>query len=130
MADAIGAGETAVAEAKLVAARRADQPSRSRSTQLAGRISAELSQYVPADLARPLFSGCDRQQDCRDLEQAFLVLQRELRQIPGAEDAAQRANAGRIPQPARPHRATGSLHQPFSLSGDQSQAGAEPDQGT
>ncbi len=37
---------------------------------------------------------------------------------------------GRLPQPARPHRAARSLHQPLSLSGDEGQAGAEPHQGT
>ena len=59
-----------------------------------------------------------------------LVLHRQLRQVSGAEDAAQRATAGRLPQPARPHRAARSLHQPLPLPGHQGQAGAEPHQGT
>ena len=46
------------------------------------------------------------------------------------KDAAQRAIAGGIQQPARPHRAAGSLHQSLSLPGHESQAGAEPHQGT
>ena len=47
-----------------------------------------------------------------------------------AEDAAQRAAGSRLPQPARPNRAAGGVYQPLPLPGDQSQAGAEPHQGT
>ena len=36
---------------------------------------------------------------------------------------------GRLPEPARPHRAARSLHQPLPLPGHQGQAGAEPHQG-
>ena len=90
----------------------------------------QLSVRVRADLARPLFSRRDGQQDRRNLEQARLLLHRQLRQVSGAEDAAARAAGGRVPQPARAHRAAGSVHQPLSLPGDQGQAGAEPDQGT
>ena len=75
-----------------------------------------LSVCVPADFARPLLPRRHSQQDCRDLEQAVLVLYRQLRQVPGAEDAAQRAIAGRLQEPARPHRATGSLYQPLPLT--------------
>ena len=46
----------------------------------------ELSLRVCADLARPLFSRRDGEQDGRDLEQAGPVLQRQLRQVSGAED--------------------------------------------
>ena len=44
-----------------------------------------------------------------------------------AENGAQRAVAGSVSKPARPHRATGSVHQPLPLPGHQGQAGAEPD---
>ena len=46
-----------------------------------------------------------------------------------AKDAAQRATDSRLQEPARPHRAARSIHQPLSLPGDQGQAGAEPHQG-
>ena len=54
----------------------------------------ELSARLRADLARPLFPRRHGRQDRRDLEQASLVLHRQLRQVPGAEDAAQRAIDG------------------------------------
>ncbi len=46
------------------------------------------------------------------------------------KQAAAGTNGSRISQSARADRAVGSLHQPVSLSGDQGQAGAEPDQRT
>ena len=47
----------------------------------------------------------------------------------GAEDRAARAARGRLREPAGPHPAAGSLHQPLPLPGHQGQAGAEPHQG-
>ena len=47
-----------------------------------------------------------------------------------AKDAAPGTARSRLSQSARAHRATRSLHQPLPLSGDESQAGAEPHQGT
>ena len=42
----------------------------------------------------------------------------------------QGATGSGVPQSARAHRATGSVHQPLPRAGDQGQAGAEPHQGT
>ena len=58
------------------------------------------------------------------------LLHRQLRKLSGAEDAAPGAARSRLSQSARAHRATGSVHQSLSLSGDQGQAGAKPHQGT
>ena len=46
-----------------------------------------------------------------------------------AEAGAHRTAGSRVSQPARAHRAAGSLHQSLPLSGDQGEAGAEPHQG-
>ena len=66
----------------------------------------------------------------RDLEQADPSSTRELRQVSDAKTQRRGAARSGLPQPARTHRATGSVHQPLPLPGDQGQAGAEPHQGT
>src|SRR5580704_10036379 len=100
MADAPRPRQASSRTTEPAVARRAHQPSGSRGAQLARRISPELPALVCADLARSLLPGRYRQQNRRDLEQALLVLHRKLRQVPGAEDAAERATAGRLPQSA------------------------------
>ena len=92
LADAHRAGQAAAAKAEPAAAGRADEPSGSRSAQLAGGVSERLSVCVRADLARPLFSRRDGRKDRRDLEQAVLLLHRQLRQVPGAEDSSGASN--------------------------------------
>ena len=59
--------------AESAAAGRADEPPRSRSSQLAGGVSDELSERVRADLARSVLPGCHGRQDRRDLEQAGCI---------------------------------------------------------
>ena len=51
-------------------------------------------------------------------------------EISGQKTQRLRATRGGLQQPARSHRAAGGLHQPLPLPGHQSQAGAEPHQGT
>ena len=55
---------------------------------------------------------------------------RRLHALRGAEDRAAGATRGGLCQPAGPHPAARSVHQPLPLPGDQGQAGAEPHQGT
>ena len=98
--------------------------------KLAGILSRNVSECVRADLARPLFSRCDRFAYRRNLEQAGLVLHRRLFEIRTAEDRTPRAARSGLRQSARPDRTARSVHQPVSRAGDQSQTGAEPHQGT
>ena len=49
--------------------------------QLAGELPARLSERVHPDLARPLFSRRDGEQDRRDLEQAHARVPRQLREV-------------------------------------------------
>src|SRR5215471_13116387 len=130
MANAPGAGKVTASTTKLAAAGRADEPSGSRSPQLARGIPGRISIRVRADLARPLLSGRHRQEDRGDLEQADLFLHGKLRQVPRREDAAPRATRSRVSKPEGADRAIGSFYQPLPLPGDQSEASTEPHQGT
>ena len=118
-----------LSQAEPAAARRADEPPRSGNAQLAGAVPAAISVCVRADLARPLLPRRDGRPHRRDLEQGRALLQRQLREVPGAEAGAARLAGRRLQEPARPHRAAGGLHQPLPLPGHQGQAGAEPHQG-
>ena len=53
----------------------------------------QLSVRLRADLARPLFPGRHGEPDRRDLEQAGLVLQRQLRQVPAPEGPSARRSS-------------------------------------
>src|SRR5438552_13843176 len=55
-------------------------------------------------------------------------VQRQLRKIYLAKGSAQGAARGSVQKSARAYRAAGSIYQPLPVSGDQGQAGAEPDQ--
>ena len=90
LADAHRAGQTAAAEAQPAAARRADQPPRPRSAQLAGRVSARLSLRLRADLARPLFPRCHRRARSPRSGTSRSTSTRQLREVPAAEDRAAR----------------------------------------
>ena len=81
-----------LAKAQSAAARRADQPSRSRSAQLAGRVSARISVRLRADLARPVFSRRHREQDVEIWNKRMHLLHRQLRQVSVAEDASGERN--------------------------------------
>ena len=70
LADAHRAGQAAAVEAQPAAARRADQPPRSRSPQLARAVPAAVSLRLRPDLARPLLPRRHRRPHRRDLEQA------------------------------------------------------------
>ena len=91
LADAHRAGETASGTAEYPAAGRADEPPGPGSAQLAGGVPDRLSVRVRADLARPVFPGCHGREDRRILEQASVLLLRQLREISGAEGGAQGA---------------------------------------
>ena len=105
LADAAGPRQAATATAEPFAAGRTDESSRPRSPQLAGRVSRRLSLRFCSDLARPVLSRCNHQQDCRDLEQADSSLQRQLREVSGQKtqrleqlEAAYRNQRERIEQ--------------------------------
>ena len=76
---------------------------------------AGLSERLHPDFARPLLPGRHGEPHRRDLEQESQFLQRQLREVSEPESRAQGAARSRLPQPARAHRATGSLHQPLPL---------------
>jgi ATP-binding cassette subfamily F protein 3 len=71
LADADRAGEAAAGKARLAAAGRADEPPRSGDEELARELSEHVAERIHSDLARPVFSGCDGQQDHRNLEQGL-----------------------------------------------------------
>ena len=93
LADAHRARQTSAAEAQPAAARRAHQPSRSRSPQLAGGVPDHLSLRVRPHLARPLLSRHHRQTHRRNLEQADALLRRQLRPIPGRQRPRARSSS-------------------------------------
>ena len=130
LADAHRAGQAAARKTQPAAARRAHQPPRPGSAQLAGRVPGRLSARLRAGLARPLFSGRDGAQNRRAVEQGSAFLHRRLLALRRAEDRAPRPTPGRLQQPAGPHPAARSVHQPLPLPGHQGEAGAKPHQGT
>ena len=56
------------------------------------------------------------------------LLHRQLREVPGAKSRTAGAARSGLPESARAHRAARGVHQPLPLSGDQGEAGPEPDQ--
>ena len=95
LADAHRARQTAARKAQSAAARRAHQPSRPGSPQLARRVSGLLPQCLRAGLARPLFSRRHGPQDRRAVEQEPALLHRRLLPLRSAEDRAARATCRR-----------------------------------
>src|SRR5262249_40376709 len=129
LADAHRTRKAATREAEHAVARRADESPRSRGPQLARTVSRRLSERRGTDLARPLFPRRDRQADRRDLEQADVVLSRQLREVRPAEDRAARAARIGLQESARSDRTTRSLYQPVPSASDEGQASTEPNQG-
>ncbi|MCY1428144.1 hypothetical protein D9M71_440170 [compost metagenome] len=129
LADAPQPGPGADVPVRTAAARRADQPPRSRCDPLAGRVAEELPRHAVADLPRPRFSRLrGRQHRASGSAQADALSRRlfGLRthpcRAPGAAAAGLREAAGAA-------RAHGEIHRPLQGPGDQGTPGAEPHQG-
>ncbi len=128
LADAPRARQAAAAGAWTAAARRTDQPSRSRSAQLARGIPGALPRGRDPGLARSLLprrgGGPHRRpvaaHDHR-LSLQLLALPRPARRAPGAPARGQEA-AGRGSRPRA------GVHRPLPLPGDEGGPGAEPHQ--
>ena len=123
LADAHRAGQAAAGKAQPAAARRAHQPPRSGSAQLAGRVSRRLSERLRAGLARPLLPRRHGAQDRRAVEQEPALLHRRLlaatrsRRTSGARSCRRptrtsrtassswkRSSTASAPRPPRPSR--------------------------
>ena len=128
LADADRAGKAAAHASWSAAARRADEPSRSRGAQLARGISRRLPARRDSRLARPVLSRRGRDPDHRHRSAQADRLRRELQRIPARARRAHGAAPADEARAGRRARAYERLHQPVPLPGDQGGAGPEPDQ--
>ena len=114
--------------ARPAAARRADQPSRSRGAQLARGVSRRLSALGDPRLARSLLSRRRRHAHRRSVAAHDHRLPLQLfavsRAARGAHDAAARGEEAA----GRGDRARAGVHRSLPLQGDEGGAGAEPHQ--
>ena len=105
-----------------------DEPTNHLDLEARNWLESYLTSYpyrLRADFARPLLSGRDREPHGRDLEQEGLVLQRQLREISGAESRAEaQLEAAYKNQRERIEQLEAFINR-FRCRGDQGQAGAK-----
>ena len=128
LADAHRAREAAARPAEPAAARRADQPPRPRSAQLARGIPERLSARGHPRLARPLLPRRGRHAHRRPDAAHAHRLPHQLQRLPRRAPRAHRGAAQGQARAGRRGRARQDVHRPLPLPGDQGVAGAEPHQ--
>ena len=126
LADAPQSGAGADVPLRPAAARRADQPPRSRRRAVARGLARALSGHAAADHPRPRFSRRDGRCDRAFRGPPAARLSRQLRAVRGAARRTARAAANDLRQAAKADRAPAIVRRPLSRQGDQGQAGAEP----
>ena len=122
------AGQAAARPAEPAAARRADQPPRPRSAQLARGVPERLSARRHPRLARPLLPRRRRHAHRRPDAAHADRLRRQLQRLPRRARRAHRGAAQGQARAGRGSRARQDVHRPLPLPGDQGGAGAEPHQ--
>ena len=110
------------------AARRADQPPRSRGAQLARGIPLRLSARGDSRLARSLLPRRGRDPHHRDRPAQADRLRRQLQRLSRRARGAHGAAAPAEARSGRRARADAGVHQPVPVPGDESRAGPEPHQ--
>ena len=122
------AGQAAARPAEPAAARRADQPPRSRGAQLARGVPERLSARGHPGLARSLLPRRRRDAHRRSDAAHADRLRRQLQRLPGRARGAHRAAAQGQARAGRGSGARQDVHRSVPLPGDQGVAGAEPHQ--
>ncbi len=108
------------------AARRAEQPSRSRKPDLAGGVPQGLSRRAADDLARPRVHEPHRRQGDRDRRRGADHLLGQLRILRAAARARREAAAGAVRAPAGDARQGDQVHRAVQGARLPCRAGAEP----
>ena len=129
LAHATAAGARADVSVRPAAARRTDQPPRSRRAGVAGSLAEEISRHHAGDQPRPRVSRCRDQRHPAHRKRPAHPLRRQLQHLRGHARRADGAAAGGVRQTAGQDRPPAGLHQPLQGQGQQGQAGAKPGQG-